>query len=57
MIQYKTDFLEWHGQGENREKLSEIDNVLNIRAQNGWVLKDIKQLSIGFLVIYEKQVP
>jgi hypothetical protein len=54
MIEYCTNFYEWHGEGASQHNLSNLDDMLNKYAAEGWTLFDLKPISIGYLAIFER---
>lgn len=53
MIEYAACFYEWHGAASERS-LDGLSEVLNKYAGDGWALFDVKPVSIGYMVIFER---
>lgn len=56
MKQYDCEFFEWLGHAPSLHNIPKMTASLNKRSSEGWELRDIKPVSVGFLVVYERDV-
>ena len=53
MTEYKCEFLNEDSATSHRAPLA-LEDLLNERAEEGWNLKMLKRIPIGWLVVFEK---
>lgn len=53
-MEYKSVNFEEHSQGLSIHTLSDLDEILNKHAQDGWKLSQMKKSTIGFILVFER---
>lgn len=51
---YKVEYFQRHAEGASHHTTNKLEQLLNERAEKGWMLDKIQEVSIGYLLIFKK---